>query len=83
MKALKIIGIILALIVVIVLVVGLIAPKNFEVSRSIEVKASPEVVFKNISTFEQFNKWNPWNKLDSNQTVNDEGPDGAPKPVAG
>ncbi|HLP19545.1 MAG TPA: SRPBCC family protein [Chitinophagales bacterium] len=76
MKALKITGIVLAVIIAVVLILGVIAPKNFEVSRSLVVNAPQDVVFKNISTFEQFNKWNPWNKLDPNQTVKEEGVDG-------
>ena len=76
MKILKIIGIIIVAIVALVLVAGLLAPKDFNVNRSITINASPETVFRNISTFEQFNKWNPWNKLDSNQVVTQEGTDG-------
>lgn len=76
MKVLKIIGIIIAVLVVLVLVAGLIAPKDFNVNRSIVINASHETVFKGVSTFEQFGKWNPWNKLDSNQVITLEGTDG-------
>lgn len=76
MKILKIVGIIIVALVALVLVAGLIAPKAFNVNRSIVIKTSPETAFKAVSTFEQFNKWNPWNKLDSNAVVTLEGTDG-------
>ncbi|MCX6199224.1 MAG: SRPBCC family protein [Bacteroidetes bacterium] len=76
MKILKIIGIIVAVLVVLVLVAGLIAPKKFDISRSIITNAPAETVFKNISHFAAFNQWNPWSKLDSTMVVTEEGTDG-------
>lgn len=76
MKVLKIIGIIVLVLVAIVVIAGLIAPKDFDVKRDIVVNAPEDVVFKNISSLQAFNKWNPWAKLDPNQTVRDSGVDG-------
>lgn len=61
MKILKIIGIILGCLVAIVIVLGLIAPKGFKIERSVVIpNINKEVVFKNISTWSDFLKWNPW-----------------------
>lgn len=76
MKILKIIGIIIAVLVVLVLVAGIIAPKKFDISRSVVVNAPAETVFKNCSHFSAFNQWNPWSKLDSTMVVTEEGTDG-------
>lgn len=77
MKALKIIGIILAVLVALVLIAGLIAPKNFTVTRSTVINAPADVVYHNFATFEGFNKWNPWYKYDTAAVVTIEGTDGA------
>jgi len=76
MKALKIIGIVLAVLVAVVLIAGLIAPKNFSVTRSMVINAPADVVYHNFATFEGFNKWNPWNKYDTTAVVTIEGTDG-------
>jgi effector-binding domain-containing protein len=76
MKALKIIGIVVAVLITIVVVVGLIAPKDFDIHREVVINAPQETVWKGISTFEEFNKWNPWSKLDPKMIVKEEGVDG-------
>jgi effector-binding domain-containing protein/uncharacterized protein YndB with AHSA1/START domain len=76
MKALKIIGIVLAVIIAIVIVLGIIAPKDFNIHRETVINAPQETVWKAISTFQGFNKWNPWSKLDSNMVVKEDGLDG-------
>lgn len=76
MKVLKIIGIIVAVLVVLVLAAGIIAPKKFDINRSIVINASAETVFTNVSHFSAFNQWNPWSRLDSAMIVNEEGTDG-------
>lgn len=77
MKALKIIGIIVAVLIAIVVVLGLVAPKDIDVSRSTVINAPEETVFHNMSTFEGFNKWNPWSKKDPGMVVKDSGVDGS------
>ncbi len=77
MKVLKIIGIIVTVLVVLVLVAGIIAPKKFDISRSMVINTSAETVFTNVSHFAAFNQWNPWSKLDSAIVVKEEGTDGA------
>lgn len=76
MKILKIAGIILVAIVALFLLAGLFAPKEFAASESIVINAPADVVYKHISHFKSFEKWNPWSKLDPNQVITLEGTDG-------
>lgn len=76
MKALKTIGILLVLLIVLALIASLILPKNMNVERSITINAPADVVWKHISSHEAFDAWSPWNKLDSNMTKEIIGEDG-------
>jgi len=77
MKALKITGIILAALVVIVVILGFIAPKEFKVERSIVIPTdNKEVIFKNLTHWNEFLKWNPWSAMDPNQKLTFTGEDG-------
>lgn len=70
MKVLKILGLVLLGLLAIVIVLGLIAPKDFRVERSIVIPTSnKEVIYKNISTWSDFLKWNPWSGKDPNQKI--------------
>jgi carbon monoxide dehydrogenase subunit G len=74
MKILKIVGIVLAVIVVIVFAgIAMMSPQA-KMERSIVVNAPPDVVFAQLASFENFNQWSPWTKMDpaAKQTV--EGP---------
>ncbi|MFY0672537.1 MAG: SRPBCC family protein [Bacteroidia bacterium] len=64
MKALKVIlGIIVAIIAVFV-VLGVMAPKEEIVERSIVIDAPADIVWKNISSLEAQLEWSPWAKRD-------------------
>jgi effector-binding domain-containing protein len=76
MKILKIIGVILALLVIALVIVGLVSPKSYEVKRAIVINASADGIFKNISHYSEFPKWSPWQDLDSAMTTAIEGTDG-------
>lgn len=77
MKALKITGIILAALLVIVVILGLIAPKEFKVERAIVIPTNnKEVIFKNLTHWNEFLKWNPWSAMDPNQKLTFTGQDG-------
>ncbi|MCU0382707.1 MAG: SRPBCC family protein [Cyclobacteriaceae bacterium] len=74
MKILKIVGIVLAVIVILVFAgISMMSPQA-KMERSIVVNASPEIVFAQLASFENFNQWSPWTKMDpaAKQTV--EGP---------
>ncbi len=71
MKALKIVGI--TLLVIIVLVVGAVfmQPAQGHIEKSIVINASASAVFAEVSDFQKFNVWSPWAKMDpeAKQTV--------------
>lgn len=68
MKVLKVLLIIVAIVVAIGLVLGLMAPKEFSMSREIEIDASQETVWAAISSLEAQNQWSPWMDKDPNMT---------------
>lgn len=76
MKALKTIGIVLLALVVVVLMLGLIAPKSYDVSRSIVINAPREAVFTHLQTFENQATWSPWVARDPNMEASVTGTDG-------
>lgn len=76
MKALKTIGIILGVLVVLFLILGVIAPKNFSVERSIVINAPRETIFPYLQTFEKQQQWTPWAERDPNMQSELIGTDG-------
>jgi len=76
MKVLKIIGIIILALVLIVVVLGLIAPQSYHVERSIVINAPKDVVFRQVVYWRNFAEWSPWAEQDSTMTVTIEGVDG-------
>lgn len=76
MKVLKIAGIVLAAIVAIAVVIGLVAPKNYDLKREAVIHAPADVIFKNVSHYSEFPKWSPWQELDPNIKTSIEGTDG-------
>jgi len=77
MKALKIIGAILLTIIVIMGILGAIAPKSFQVERSIEIEAPADKIFKYLNLWEYYEKWSPWQELDPDMKIEITGTDGA------
>ena len=61
---LKIIGIVIALVIVVLLVVAAMQPDTFRIERSIAIKAPPEKVQPLISDFRAWLAWSPWEKKD-------------------
>lgn len=76
MKALKIIGIILLVVVLAVVAIGLVTPKDYDIKREVVINASNDVVFNTVSHYSEFPKWSPWQELDPNMKTNLEGTDG-------
>ena len=65
MKALKIIGIIVGLMVAAILIVPLFSPATAELSSSIEIALEPAQIFPSVASFEGREKWDPWLTTDS------------------
>lgn len=76
MKAIKIAGILLLALIVLVLVLNALAPKTFEMERSIVIDAPRETVFPYVQYLEQQSRWSPWSRLDPNMKTTLTGIDG-------
>ncbi|MFY0652182.1 MAG: SRPBCC family protein [Cyclobacteriaceae bacterium] len=76
MKILKIVVVVLLAIVGVVLLVGLLAPREVQMERSITINASAESIFEEVEGMKSFNAWSPWQKIDPEGTVYQyEGPE--------
>ncbi len=65
MKFLKILGAVALFLAVVYVVVSAIAPSNLVVEKSVTVNAAPNAVFKQVSCFDRWPSWSPWNAMDS------------------
>ena len=74
MKVLQIVGVTAA--VILAVSFSGCTPKNYDVHRETVIKAPAEAIFKNISRYENFPKWSPWQGLDTAMTTAIEGIDG-------
>jgi hypothetical protein len=75
------IGIIALLVVLFILVSGLFLPRDYHFERSIVIQSSKEDVWKNVSLFSNFERWNPWQTKDPDMKQNISGIDGTPGAV--
>lgn len=69
MKFLKVIGIIIAVVIVIFIVGSFFLPKTYSVSRSTVINAPDSIIYKNIADYNEFYKWNAWSKMDPKAKV--------------
>ena len=77
MKILKISGIILLGFIAVIIVLGLVSPNNFMVERSVVIPTTnKEVIFKNVSVWKDFLKWNPWIAKYPDQKITFKGDEG-------
>lgn len=74
MKALKTIGIIILILIIILVVVYFFLPKQVHIERTIAIKATPEVIFDQVNTLKNWEKWNPWQKIDTAMQITYSGP---------
>lgn len=67
---------VIAAIVLLIVVLGLIAPNNYEVRRSIIIERPLAETFQYLKSIKNQNEWSPWKKKDPNMTQSFEGTDG-------
>lgn len=60
MKALRVIGIIILILVVIVFVGALFIPQDYHIERSVTIEASTPKVYTEVSNFGNWPDWSPW-----------------------
>jgi len=77
MKILKTLLVLLLLLVVIGVIAMLVLPKNMEITRTTTIDAPASVTWKNVNSLRSMMDWSPWAELDTNQTVEYSGEDGA------
>ncbi|AKE52744.1 SRPBCC family protein [Kangiella geojedonensis] len=75
MKFLKNLFIVIAVLAIIIIVVGFFLPKHAHVERSIVINASQDKVFQQVNSFDDYNSWSPWYKLDPEAKYEYSGPD--------
>jgi effector-binding domain-containing protein len=74
MKALKITGIILLLLVIAFFAIALLTPKDFHVESEVTIDKPARMVFKEVNNFRNWQAWSPWAKEDPEMTSTYEGP---------
>ncbi|MBI9035792.1 MAG: SRPBCC family protein [Bacteroidales bacterium] len=67
---------ILAGIVLIILILGLMSPKNVTITRDILVERNPEQVFEHLKSLKKQTEWSPWHDRDPNIIHEYKGDDG-------
>jgi effector-binding domain-containing protein len=77
-KVFRFLGIFILIIVAAVVVLGLIAPKEFKVERSIAINGPQEVVAEQMMKYNNYQYWNPWQDMDANMKWDVTGEDGTP-----
>jgi len=63
-------------IIALIVVLALLAPKNYDVSRSIEISKPKAEVFDNIKYLKKQQEWSPWAIKDPNMDLTFTGVDG-------
>ncbi|HMQ46808.1 MAG TPA: SRPBCC family protein [Saprospiraceae bacterium] len=69
MKALKITLYVLGALLALFLILGLIAPKEVETTRSIVINAPQELVFNTVNDLSTWESWSPWKEMDPDMAV--------------
>ena len=72
MKALKIIGIIVAILVAAILIIPLFSPSTAEVHAEAEISLQAEQIFPMVASFKNRDVWDPWVSQDSTTKVSIE-----------
>lgn len=76
MKIIKIIGIIVAVLIIAFLVLGLVLPKAYHVERSVSISAPQDLIFEQVKYFKNTSKWEPFGAYDTAMVTTIEGIDG-------
>lgn len=75
-KVLRFIGFLILGIILIVLIIGLFAPKEMNVERTITMNAPKELVFNEVTHFKTWPEWSPWLQMDPEAKIDYFGVDG-------
>jgi effector-binding domain-containing protein len=75
MKALKIIGVILLILILVFLAVAFFLPSKVYIEESIVINKPASVIFKQVNNFNNWPAWSPWQANDPEQINTYEGPE--------
>jgi effector-binding domain-containing protein len=64
MKLLKTIGISILGLILILFIIGFFLPSKSIVERTMLIQASPAIVFEQVNTLKNWEKWSPWKEMD-------------------
>lgn len=78
MKALKIIGIVLLIIIGVLAIIPLFLSKTAKLERSVTIEAPMEIVFNQVNYHKEWEKHDAWKKADTALVLTYEGIDGEP-----
>ena len=66
---------ILAVVVIVLVAVAYLLPREVAVSRSIQIAAGPDTVFPHVNSLHKFSEWSPWSSIDPEMRVTYSGPE--------
>ncbi|MBL6447852.1 GyrI-like domain-containing protein [Fulvivirga sp. 29W222] len=75
MKALKVIGVLMGILILIGIILYLSGPDKYYLERSIVINESPAAIYNELNSYKNFNKWSPWFTKDPNTKYNYDGPE--------
>ena len=75
MKALKIIGIILLVLIALFLVIAIFLPSKATMESSIVINKAPSLIFKQVNNFKNWAPWSPFQAVDPQMVNTYEGPE--------
>ena len=76
MKAFKIILLIIGGLIGLALIVAAFLPSRYVVTRYLQIKRPPEMVFEQVSKFSNWESWSPWRAMDKEAKYTLSGVDG-------
>ena len=75
MKALKIIGVILLIIMALFLIIALFLPKGVEMKESVVINKPASLIYRQVNNFRNWEPWSPWLEMDKEMVNSYEGPE--------
>jgi len=75
MKALKIIGIVLLVLVGLFFIIGIFLPAKLQMEESIVINKPASLIFKQVNNFNNWQAWSPWQATDPDMVSTYEGPE--------
>ncbi|MBW6461130.1 MAG: SRPBCC family protein, partial [Bacteroidales bacterium] len=74
MKALKIIGIVLLILVALFFIIAIFLPKSVFMQKSIVIDKPASLIFKQVNNYQNWSAWSPWEANDPDMVSHYEGP---------